>query len=329
MNRDFSLFDAQFARAREGLRVLDELARFLFRDRALYEGLRTLRHRLAAIEFALGDALTVAGRERGGEPGVDSGALATGTATIWQVIRSNAGRVTEALRVLQDVGALYNPGIIHYFQDIRYELYFLEKELLERTPQYHLRRLLAQGVVYPIGASATELAWFIGRGARIVQLRNKEASREQLFSEAKTLLVFIQEFEKRSKEKVLWILNDYPELAARLPMAGVHIGQDYPVDKARRILGSLRIIGRSNQSIDQMKASAAAGADYVSLGPVFSTPHKPDRPAVGLRTVARAAKEIVAPWVAIGGINKNNFFAVYEAGCRSMALVRGAKEFFS
>lgn len=121
---------------------------------------------------------------------------------------------------------------------------------------------------------------------------------------------------------VLLIVNDRLDVAMAVDADGVHLGQDdLPVDVVRRLWPG-RIVGRSTHSLDQVR-TAAAGADYLGVGPVFATPTKPGRPAVGLELVAAvAAARIGIPWVAIGGIDAGSADAVLGAGAAAIAVVR-------
>ena len=77
-----------------------------------------------------------------------------------------------------------------------------------------------------------------------------------------------------------------------------------------------------------MKASVAEGADYVSIGPIFPTPAKPDRIPVGVEALKKIKKEIFIPWLAIGGIDIKNAPELYKAGANNIAVIRSARDFF-
>ena len=104
---------------------------------------------------------------------------------------------------------------------------------------------------------------------------------------------------------------------------GVHLGQgDLPPAVARQLLGPERLIGRSTQSIDQLRQAVADGCDYVGVGPVNATPTKPGREPVGLDYVRQAAAESPIPFFAIGGLECANIEAVRQAGGQRVAVVR-------
>src|SRR5581483_11444597 len=106
---------------------------------------------------------------------------------------------------------------------------------------------------------------------------------------------------------------------------GVHVGQDdTPVAAAREALGADRIVGLSTHSPEQI--DAAAGVDYIGVGPVHATPTKPGRPAVGLDLVRYAAAHAAVPFFAIGGISAANVADVRAAGASRIAVVRALTE---
>lgn len=126
---------------------------------------------------------------------------------------------------------------------------------------------------------------------------------------------------------LLWI-NDRPDLALRAGADGVHIGQgDMPVAEVRELVGEELLIGLSTHSPDQLEAGIAAGADQLSIGPVWETPTKPGRPAAGLDYVRAAAqRQPPVPWFAVGGIGASNIGEVVAAGAERVVVVRAIRE---
>jgi thiamine-phosphate pyrophosphorylase len=123
-------------------------------------------------------------------------------------------------------------------------------------------------------------ASLLAGGADILQLRAKGKDLETIDRVARKLLPLCRE------AGVPFILNDFPELAAEIDADGVHIGQDDgPLADARRIVGLGKIIGRSTHSLDQARAALAEGFDYIGFGPLFPTPTKAGRPAIGLHHI--------------------------------------------
>jgi thiamine-phosphate pyrophosphorylase len=120
------------------------------------------------------------------------------------------------------------------------------------------------------------------------------------------------------------ILNDYPELLRDVPAEGAHVGQDdMSVAEARAAAGRPVIIGKSTHSLAQARAAAEEGADYIGFGPLFATPTKPGRPAIGLQDIGAAHADVNIPIFCIGGIKEENLPEVLAAGARRIVIVSG------
>jgi thiamine-phosphate pyrophosphorylase len=124
--------------------------------------------------------------------------------------------------------------------------------------------------------------------------------------------------------KVPFILNDHAALAAAVEADGVHLGQDDgSLAEARNLTGPKMLIGRSTHSLDQARAALAEGFDYIGFGPLFPTPTKAGRPAIGLHDIAAMEREVGAhiPAFCIGGIHPGNLAEVLAAGARRIVMV--------
>lgn len=120
------------------------------------------------------------------------------------------------------------------------------------------------------------------------------------------------------------ILNDYPELLRDVPAEGAHVGQDdLSVAEARAAAGRPVIIGKSTHTLAQARAAAEEGADYIGFGPLFATPTKPGRPAIGLQDVRAAHADVAVPIFCIGGIKYENLPEVLAAGAQRIVIVSG------
>jgi thiamine-phosphate pyrophosphorylase len=120
------------------------------------------------------------------------------------------------------------------------------------------------------------------------------------------------------------ILNDHPALLRTVPAEGAHVGQDdMTVAEARAAAGRPCLIGKSTHSRAQAFSAAEEGADYIGFGPLFATPTKPGRPAIGLDDLAEVNAMLSIPVFAIGGIKRDNLAAVLAAGARRVVMVSG------
>jgi thiamine-phosphate pyrophosphorylase len=165
------------------------------------------------------------------------------------------------------------------------------------------------------------LAAALAGGVDIVQLRMKDARDEQIVAAGRRFAA------ATASHGALFILNDRPDLVAATGADGVHVGQDdTPAADARAIVGPERLVGRSTHSPAQVDAAAGVPVDYIGVGPVYETPTKPGRPAVGLELVRYAAAHATTPFFAIGGISAANVDAVRDAGAMRIAVVRALTE---
>ena len=154
-------------------------------------------------------------------------------------------------------------------------------------------------------------------GAQVIQLRDKLATDDDLARQAKMLL------EVTSALRVPLIVNDRVSVAKTAGADGVHLGQeDTSLEFARSVLGEGAIFGRSTHSLEQALAAEKEGFDYIGVGPVFETPTKAGRQAVGLDCVSAVSRNVRIPFVAIGGIDPGNAGKVKKAGARAIAVVR-------
>ena len=158
-------------------------------------------------------------------------------------------------------------------------------------------------------------------GADLVQLRDKAASDAELTAAAERI------GELCRARGVPFVVNDRPDLAVRVGADGVHLGQDdAAVEEVRSRFGDALAIGLSTHSVEQIAAAEASSADYYAVGPVWETPTKPGRPAVGLELVRHAASVASKPWFAIGGIDPSNVGRVAAAGARRVVVVRAIRD---
>jgi thiamine-phosphate pyrophosphorylase len=153
-------------------------------------------------------------------------------------------------------------------------------------------------------------------GLNWLQYRNKSGrSRE--------MLAHTRELRRALGAEVTLIMNDRADLALAAGFDGVHVGQDdLPVDTVRRIVGPDMIIGTSTHNPEQLRLAAQTDADYLAIGPVFTTSSKenPD-PVVGLEGVRLARLITTKPLVAIGGITRANCRSVLDVGADSVAVI--------
>jgi thiamine-phosphate pyrophosphorylase len=157
----------------------------------------------------------------------------------------------------------------------------------------------------------------VDAGVRLLQYRNKQASARELIDSAKRLSSLLV------PQGVSFVVNDRADVALAAGASGVHVGQDdLGAEAARSVIGAGKLLGVSTHNPDQFKAAAATSADYVAVGPVFSTSTKanPD-PMVGIELIRRIRSLTDKPIVAIGGITMERAAEVIQAGADSVAVI--------
>jgi thiamine-phosphate pyrophosphorylase len=153
-------------------------------------------------------------------------------------------------------------------------------------------------------------------GVDLIQLRGKGKSIEELVDLASALHQLTQ------KSSTPLIVNDHAEVASRVSLEGVHIGQDDdPIEVARQKAARDILVGKSTHSLEQARAAQREGADYIGFGPIFATPTKPDYPPIGLADIRRVHAEVSLPIFCIGGINVDNLQSVIDAGAKRVVMV--------
>jgi len=155
-------------------------------------------------------------------------------------------------------------------------------------------------------------------GTDIVQLRGKNRSLDELSVLAEQLLQLTM------SAKIPLIANDHAEMARRVEVQGVHVGQDDDsIEKVRAQIKRAIVVGKSTHSIEEAVAAEREGADYIGFGPIFSTPTKPDYSPIGLAQIREVHERVSIPIFCIGGIKSENLAQVIDAGAKRVVIVSG------
>jgi len=322
------IIDANLNRASEGLRLLEDMARFLLNDAEISQQLKDMRHNLAQEAKPAGVRLL---SQRDSEH--DVGATLTlpspfeGEAQqdLPGLVTANAKRAEESLRVIAELAKLpqVSPMLNSAkFEQLRFNLYSLERRLTARILRRDkIKRLTGLYVILDrqalAGRDELDAAdQVIEGGARVVQLRDKEGSKGELWPIAQKLKALC------GRSGVLFIINDYLDLALAVDADGLHIGQrDLPLSVVRSQLPIDRIVGLSVTTQAQAVKAQKEGADYIAVGSIFSTIMKEGATVVGVETLKQVRKVVSSRLVAIGGINEDNIGQVVAAGADSVAVI--------
>jgi thiamine-phosphate pyrophosphorylase len=318
----YRIIDANFNRAREAIRVIEEFCRFALNSVQLTERARQIRHELSTVIGRLDTGLLLSSRDTLGDVGV-------GRTVENKLVRDElidcltAGckRLTEALRAISETTQTLDRQTAETIEKLRYTAYTLEKEIfvygdtIDRYRRVDLYIVITSNLPMEVISLTYKC---IDGGADCIQLRAKAIEDDILFALA-------VEFVRICKDaSVISIINDRIDVAAVSGADGVHLGQnDLPIEQARKLQLTPLITGKSTHSPRQLRAACQERPTYAALGPVFATATKPNAPAVGLDYVRRA-KEILKGTgignVAIGGITVDNVNEVLRAGADAIAV---------
>ena len=159
-------------------------------------------------------------------------------------------------------------------------------------------------------------AQMIKGGVDLIQLRGKN----KLLGELVDLSAELHELAAKSSTPL--IVNDHAEIARRVAVEGVHVGQDDDsIESVREKATREILVGKSTHSLEQARAAQREGADYIGFGPIFATPTKPDYAPIGLEDIRCVHTEVNLPIFCIGGINVDNLQSVIDAGAKRVVMV--------
>lgn len=159
----------------------------------------------------------------------------------------------------------------------------------------------------------------IAGGAKIVQYREKRPHKSHI-----QMLEECRQIRRMTRDAgVVFIVNDHVDLAMLVDADGVHVGQDdLPVPEVRKLVGAGKIIGLSTHAPKQAQQALSQGADYIGVGPIFSTRTKTNVcELVGTDYIDHVVREIALPFVAIGGIKEHNVGQVVRHGAKTVCLI--------
>jgi len=280
------MMDANANRAREGLRVMEDIARFVLDRGDLSSTAKHIRHDLAdAVAQATRDPLgRLASRDVEGDVGTSISTPSEARRGGWRdLARAAAGRTSEALRVLEEAAKMLDqPDAAARIEQCRYRTYTLERDLVLSLPSDHAKQwrlcvLLTESLCTHHDWKAVATMAIAG-GADCIQLREKTLPDAELLKRARSLVDMC----RSAPTHTALIVNDRPDIAALSNAHGVHLGQgDLPVRAARELLGTDAIIGVSTSNLDEARAAQAHGADYLGVGPMFATTTKHKEQIVG------------------------------------------------
>ena len=314
------LIDAALNRAGEGIRTLEDIARFVLDDAKTSGDLKYLRHDLRTVAASIWPSDQIIwSRDTAGDVGTHINTASEQVRTdLTDIAAAATRRGAEALRSLEEVAKLDHPASATGIEALRYRLYdlgaFVERRVGGGTAQWKLCLLLTEATCTSPWRDVLTAA--IEGGVDCVQVREKHLDASALLRRVQEVIGICQ------LATVPVIVNDRLDIALAAGAAGVHLGQhDLPIRQARKQCGRRLIIGLSTHGPAEAAAAVEAGADYVGIGPIYATPTKPELAGAGLARITETLPIIGAlPHLAIGGIRPDTVDDVLAAGARGVAV---------
>jgi len=309
------IIDANTNRAAEGMRVLEDIARFILDRSDLCEAIKRCRHNLRHT-LATRDAIYA--RNTHGDVGTS---LSTENELERSQLRDVAiaagNRCAEALRVLEEMLKL--DGIDCDVESIRYEMYdhtAAVVKLLGATTrkQWRLCFILTTETCVLPWKNTLQLA--LDAGCDCVQVREKTMTTRQLVAHTNEVVSIV------GGERATVIVNDRVDVAMASGAGGVHLGSsDMTVTDVRQLCGSLMLIGATVHTVEDAGVAIEQGADYIGIGPVFASTTKPDLSTSGVGLLEQVlSKYASVHHVAIGGISPSNAKQIFATRCKGVAM---------
>jgi thiamine-phosphate pyrophosphorylase len=325
----YRIIDANFNRAREALRVLEEYCRFGLNHPGLAGKAKQMRHRLCEAVGKLDSVKLLCSRDVAGDVGKDlkvNGQLRR--QSIEDCFTAAAKRASEAFRALAESTQAIDASVAATMEQLRFEVYALEKETVlkaaaaKKWENVCLYVLINATPEAPPGDVLRLCRDCIAGGADCLQLRAKNITDAQFLNLAEAFTTLCKE------TGIVSIINDRVDIALLSGADGVHLGQnEIPVSKARQLARSPLIVGVSTHNPDELSQAISDGCDYVGLGPAYPSTTKPQLPVAGLSYIRHALPLLEQAGifhVAIGGINSKNLKELLQVGVKAIAVSEAA-----
>lgn len=154
-------------------------------------------------------------------------------------------------------------------------------------------------------------------GIDVIQVRERSRTDRELLALTRRLVAVSAGTAARV------VVNDRTDIAIAAGAAGVHLrGDSVPADRVRAIVPASFIIGRSVHTVDEARAAARSGVDYLVMGTVYPTKSKGEgAPVAGVSTLAAVCSAVAVPVLAIGGITIDRVGEVASAGASGIAAI--------
>lgn len=296
------ILDANINRFKEGARVLEDIARFILRDEALFRQIKALKHSIQvktphrAINQDVGGPNFVEGHSR----------------SSWiDIVNANSIRMQEAARVLEEIDKT------NHYKSLRFAAYDVHAMMVDQLRKFlkleHLNGIYA--ICDPIAQALPLIEQIIEKNSiRICQLRVKDQPKTIVLQEAKNLKSICQKLD------CLLIINDHLDIALAIA-DGVHLGQeDLPIQTARQLAPENFVIGATCRTPEQAAQAIQSGASYLGVGCINPSRTKPEAKPVAIATIQSILEISTIPVCVIGGIQIEQIEYFLEIGADMVAM---------
>ena len=316
----YRILDANYNRATEGVRTLEELARFRSNSTSLQGQLKSLRHQLAAAYQLLPSSELLKARWAAGDVGPDNTLESEQQReSLTEIQAAAAQRIQQALRCLEEFSKPTHPAASAAFAKVRYLAY----DILARTQldlASHKISFAAARLYVLLDLKRTEVQLLdhgirmAEAGADVIQIRDKHVDGRMLLERSQKIVEALAETPTRV------IINDRPDIALMVGADGVHLGQeDVDVVAVRKLVGKRLAIGLSTHDYGQVAQAELLEIDYIGCGPTFPSSTKQFQEFSGLDFLRQAAVTPLHAF-AIGGITLEKLPSVLATGIGRVAV---------
>jgi thiamine-phosphate pyrophosphorylase len=318
----YRIIDANFNRAREAARVIEEYCRFALNSHPLSERAKHLRHQLCRTVDKLDSNLLLSSRDTNNDVGIGQVvADQYDRSQLSDCLAAACRRLTEALRALSECTQSQKEPVWQVFEQLRYSAYTLEKDIFllsrpaERFEKVSLYVVLAVDNAADMLSLAGEC---IAGGADCIQIQAQNLQDNSSF-------VLAADFVRLCKENgVISIINKRADIAVASGADGVHLDQgDLPLECVRKLQLGPMIIGKSAYSTEQLRAAIIEQPTYVIVGPVCSPAEgsslNPVNPEY-LRDATNILENTAIAFVVAGDINTANVDSLISDGVDRIAV---------
>lgn len=313
----YRIIDANLNRVSEGLRVIEDIERFIFEDEETSKKLREIRHK---VRKNFTSKELIINRNSIQDIGLNISKTSTldRKENIETLLLSNFKRVEEGLRSIEEnlkIAGHYEVSKI--YEDLRFQIYNIEKIIMTKIkiPRTDIYAILGED--FSNGKDNTQIVKeLIDANVKLIQYREKNKNKKEKYEQCK----IIRQMTKKSG--VTFIVNDDLDIALAINADGIHIGQeDMPIEQVKNIAPNM-IVGLSTHNEEQAKEAVKKGADYIGVGPIFNTNTKENvEKSKGLEYLKWVSENIGIPYVAIGGIKEENILLAKNYGANCFAMI--------